>query len=225
MAKVKRTQAATRKRAVAVLERLRQAYPDARCTLDYTNPLELLVATILAAQCTDARVNEVTKPLFKQYRTAADYADAPQDELEQAVVTCGFYRNKARNIRKACGALVARFGGTVPETMEELLELDGVGRKTANVLLGECAQAAGVVVDTHCGRVARRLGLTRQTDPVKVEQDLMKVWPQEAWTIFSHSLVFHGRAVCQARSPRCSACCVKDLCPFPDTAEGKRIAR
>ncbi|HPG67098.1 MAG TPA: endonuclease III [Candidatus Hydrogenedentes bacterium] len=213
MAKFKRTQAANRERAVAVFGRLREAYPDARCSLDFSGPLELLVATILAAQCTDVRVNVVTKDLFRAYRTPRDYVDAPREELEAAIRTCGFFRQKAKSIVKACGRILDAYGGEVPGTMEELLTLDGVGRKTANVLLGECFDTPGIIVDTHCMRVSRRLGFTRQTDPRKIEQDLMKIWPRETWTLFSHCIVFHGRAVCQARTPKCAACTVADLCP------------
>lgn len=225
MARIVRTRAAQKTRALEVYDRLREAYPDARCSLDFTNPLELMVATILAAQCTDERVNIVTKSLFPRYPDAASYVRAPQEELEEAIRSCGFYRNKAKSIRNACAALVERFGGRVPETMEELLTLDGVGRKTANVLLCECAGTPGIVVDTHCGRLARRLGFTKAQDPDKVEQDLMKLLPSDKWRMFSHSLVFHGRAICHARGPRCSQCPVADLCPFPDTPEGKRIAK
>lgn len=221
----KRSFAARRARAVQVYERLIQTYPDARCSLDFENPLQLLIATILAAQCTDARVNIVTKDLFQQFPTAADFANASQAELEEAVKTCGFYRNKAKNIKQTCIALVEQYGGEVPGTMEALVALDGVGRKTANVILGECFQSEGVVVDTHCGRLARRLGYTRETDPVKVERDLMKVWPANLWRMYSHLFVFHGRAVCMARGPRCSQCPVRDLCPFPATREGQKIGK
>ena len=214
MGKIKLTQAANRERAEEVLKRLRKTYPDARCSLDFTNPLELLVATILAAQCTDARVNKVTPALFKKYKTLQDYVDAPQEALEEAVRTCGFFRQKSKSIKKACASIVEQFGGEVPGTMEELVQLDGVGRKTANVLLGECFDTPGVVVDTHCKRVAARLGFTKHDDPTKIERDLMKIWPRESWTIFSHCLVFHGRNVCQARKPKCEACVLSELCPY-----------
>lgn len=225
MAKVKVTVAANKERAREVLARLRKAYPEARCTLDYENPLQLLVATILAAQCTDERVNIVTKDLFRKYRSAADYVEAPEGELETDIKSCGFYRNKAKSIRKACANLLERFAGQVPGSMDELLSLDGVGRKTANVILGECFDTPGIIVDTHCGRVSRRLGFTRNEDPVKVERDLMKAVPEPHWTVFSHYLVFHGRETCASRAPRCSTCVLAGLCPFPDTREGKRVAK
>ncbi len=225
MAGFKLTQKANKARALKVLERLRKAYPDAGCALDYKTPLELLVATILAAQCTDERVNLVTKTLFKKYKEPADYAKVPEEELQQAIRTCGFFRQKAKTIVKACQAIVDRFGGKAPGTMEELLQLQGVGRKTANVLLGECFATPGIIVDTHCKRLSNRLGFSRQSDPDKIEQDLMKLWPQESWTEFSHGIVFHGRAVCQARAPKCSECVIADLCPFPTSAAGKKIAK
>lgn len=225
MAKVKAGAAATRERALEVYRILRETYPDARCSLDYTNALELVIATILAAQCTDLRVNLTTPALFARFKTPADYAAAPLEEIEGYVKSCGFYRNKAKNIQAMCRKLIERHHGEVPGTMAELTALDGVGRKTANVVLGECFGDGGVVVDTHCGRLARRLGYTKNADPVKVERDLMKVWPKKTWRMYSHSFVFHGRAVCDAQRPKCSICPVAHLCPFPDTREGKRIAR
>lgn len=225
MAKLKLTQSANRKRAQTIFSRLQEAYPDATCTLDHRKPLELLVATVLAAQCTDERVNTVTKNLFKKYRKPEDYLDAPIEELEADVRQCGFFRQKARTITKACAAIVSEFDGRVPDSMEDLISLNGVGRKTANVILGECFGTPGIIVDTHCRRLSRRLGFTKNTDPDKIEQDLAKIWPRETWTLFSHCLVAHGRAVCQARAPRCSECVLRDLCPFPDTAEGKKIAK
>lgn len=225
MAKVKTGLAATRERALAVYAILRETYPDAHCSLDYTNALELVIATILAAQCTDARVNLTTPALFARFPTPADYANAPLKEIEGYVKSCGFYRNKAKNIQAMCQKLLDKHGGQVPGTMDELVALDGVGRKTANVVMGECFETGGVVVDTHCGRLARRLGFTKNTDPVKVEKDLMKVWPRDTWRMYSHSFVFHGRAICDARSPKCSVCPVAHLCPFPDTREGKKVAR
>ncbi len=225
MAKLKMTKTANRERAKAVSDRLRQAYPDARCTLDYTTPLELLVGTILAAQCTDERVNMVTKALFKKYPTAQHYLAVPVDELESDIRSCGFYRNKAKSIRRACEALLERFDGEVPGTMEDLLSLDGVGRKTANVILGECFGTPGIVVDTHCTRLAKRLGFTKNSDAVKIERDLMELVDQSEWTMFSHRFVFHGRAICQARAPKCHECVLRDLCPFPDSAEGKRLVK
>ena len=215
MARFKTTLATNRERASQVFERLREAYPDARCSLDYKTPLQLLVATILAAQCTDARVNKVTKTLFKKYRRARDYAGAPREELETAIRTCGFFRQKTGSIVDACTQLVQQHRGKVPGTLKELVALEGVGRKTANVVLGECFDTPGIVVDTHVRRLAKRLRFTRQDDPAKIEQDLMKIWPRETWTLFSHCLVFHGRAVCLARKPQCDDCPISDLCPFP----------
>lgn len=220
-----RTLASNRKRAVEVFKRLEQDYPDARCSLDFVDPLQLMISTILAAQCTDERVNIVTKDLFQMYRTAQDYANAPEGELEKAIHSCGFYRQKAKSIRNACRTILERFGGKVPGTMEDLLQLDGVGRKTANVLLGECFNTQGIIVDTHCTRLSQRLGFTKHSDPAKIEQDLMQTVPYENWTMFSHYLVFHGRAVCIARAPRCSECSVRALCPFPDSPQGKKIAK
>jgi len=201
-------------RAREIVARLRAQYPDARCSLNFRNPLELLVATILSAQCTDERVNQVTERLFTKYRSAADYAAAPPDELEQDIKQTGFYRNKAKHLREAGAQLVARFGGEVPRTMEELITLPGVARKTANVVLGNAyGIVEGVVVDTHVARVSQRLGLTSSEDPAKIEQDLMAVLPREDWLDFSHLLIYHGRAVCQARKPRCAECTLADLCP------------
>lgn len=225
MAKIPLNLQANRERAQLVYERLRAAYPEARCSLDFESPLQLLIATILAAQCTDVRVNIVTKALFRKYRKPEDYVRATASELEADIRTCGFYRNKARSIVNACRKIVEEFGGQVPGTMDALLTLEGVGRKTANVILGECFGGQGIIVDTHCARLARRLGFTKNSGPAKIEQDLMRIWPQEHWTLFSHNLVFHGRAVCSARAPRCSECPVADLCPFPESKEGKRIAR
>ncbi len=221
---LKESLASKRSRAAHIYERLRAAYPDACCSLDHGSPLELLVATILAAQCTDERVNQVTKSLFLKYPDALAYASAPQEALEQDIHSCGFYRNKAKNIQHMCRALLERHGGQAPGTMEELLKLGGVGRKTANVLLGECFGVPGIIVDTHCGRIARRLGLTMAEEPVKVEQDLMNLLPRETWTAFSHGMVFHGRATCQARAPRCPQCPVREWCPFPHTPEGRTFA-
>lgn len=197
-----------------IIAGLRKTYPEAHCELNYSNPLELLVATILSAQCTDKRVNIVTAELFKRYRSAADYAQAPLDELEQAIKTTGFFRNKAKNIQACCRTLVEKHGGTVPRTMEELTHLDGVGRKTANVVLGNAFNLnVGVVVDTHVARLSTRLGLTRQTDPEKIEQDLMQLVPRDEWTLFSHWLIWHGRRRCSARTPDCASCEIKKLCP------------
>ena len=201
-------------RVKKVISGLRKACADADCELNHSNPLELLVATILSAQCTDKRVNIVTGELFNKYRSAADYARADLAGLERDIRTTGFYRNKARSI-KACGhALVERHGGSVPGTMEELIELGGVGRKTANVVLGNAFNInVGVVVDTHVARLSRRLGLTGETDPAKIEQALMKLVPKEEWTLFSHWLIWHGRRRCSARKPDCAHCEISGLCP------------
>jgi len=222
---IKRGAAATKARALAVYERLLAQYPDVHCTLDYKNPFQLLIMTILAAQSTDARVNVVARNLFKQYKRPADFVAAPVEEVEVAIHSCGFYRAKARNIKKACADLVEKHGGEVPGTLEDLVQLAGVGRKTANVVLGECFGVPGVVVDTHCTRVTNRLGFSKHQDAVKIEKDLMKIWQREHWTTYSHLMVFHGRAICVARAPKCSECPVNALCPFPRSAQGKKIAR
>jgi endonuclease III len=207
--------AAERKARVAeILSHLDQMYPGATCALLHHSPWELLVATILSAQCTDKRVNIVTAELFKKYRSAEDYANAPLTELEQAIRTTGFFRNKAKNIQACCRKLVERHGGKVPHTMEELTQLDGVGRKTANVVLGNAFGInAGVVVDTHVARLSDRLGLTKQKTPEKIEQELMALVPQAQWTLFSHWLIWHGRRRCFARKPDCANCEVLKWCP------------
>jgi endonuclease-3 len=205
---------ADRRRAQTINRRLTKAYPDARCTLDYSSPLELLIATILSAQCTDERVNIVTRDLFRKYPTAAHYASAPLAELEAGVRSTGFFRNKARSIHAAATLLVDQHGGQVPETMDELLALPGVARKTANVVLGNAfGQASGVVVDTHVQRVTRRLGLTAEQDPAKIEREMMALLPPREWVQFSHRVIQHGRRVCLARKPRCAECILADLCP------------
>jgi len=197
-----------------IITALQRTYPNAHCELNFSNPLELLIATILSAQCTDKRVNLVTEDLFKQYRSAADYAKANLAELEQAVKSAGFFRNKARNIKACCTAIVAKHNGEVPRTMEELTALGGVGRKTANVILGNAFGInVGVVVDTHISRLSQRLGLTKQTDPEKIERDLMPLVPREHWTLFSHWLIWHGRRRCGARKPDCAECEIAKLCP------------
>jgi endonuclease-3 len=191
-----------------------QVYPGAHCELDFKNPLELLIATILSAQCTDKRVNLVTPALFKKYRTAEDYAKAPQTELENAIKSTGFFRNKAKSIRAASSAIAEKFGGKVPSTMEELRELPGVGRKTANVVLGNAfGRNEGIVVDTHVARLSQRLGLTKHKEAEKIERDLMRLVPREHWTNWSHWLIWHGRRRCYARKPDCSNCEVFKLCP------------
>ncbi len=197
-----------------IIAELRRLYPDAKCSLNFTNPLELLVATQLSAQCTDERVNLVTLDLFKKYRSVEDYATISQEELEKDIKSTGFYRNKAKNLRGAAQRLLTSYGGEVPRTMEELLTLPGVARKTANVVLGNAyGIIVGFVVDTHIGRLARRFGWTTSEDPVKVEQDLMRIIPQQDWLDLSHMLIYHGRAICTARKPACAACTLAELCP------------
>jgi endonuclease-3 len=201
-------------RTKKILSRLASTYPDAHCELNFTSPLELLVATILSAQCTDKRVNIVTTELFKRYRTAKDFAEAPLADLEQAVKSTGFFRNKAKNIKACCSALVAKHGGEVPRSMEELHALDGVGRKTANVVLGNAFNInVGIVVDTHVTRLVNRLGLTKQTDAVKIEQELMPLVPREHWMMLSHWFIWHGRRRCDARKPDCNQCEIVKFCP------------
>ena len=201
-----------------LMTRLRQLYPDAKCSLDFTNALELLVATILAGQCTDERVNQVTAKLFKKYRTAQDYASVPLQELETDLKQINFYRNKAKHIREACTILVNRYGGQVPKTMRDLLSLPGVARKTANVVLGNAyGIIEGVIVDTHAGRISRRLGLASSDDPVRVEQELMKKLPRQDWLDYTHLLIYHGRAICQARKALCEKCTLADICPTGST--------
>jgi len=205
-----------RRRILAFFPILRKTYPEAKVSLDFNAPLELMIATILAAQCTDARVNIVTKDLFKKYRKPEDWVKVNREELEQDIRSTGFYRNKAASIQKACQILIDNFGGKVPQTMEELLTLNGVGRKTANVILGNCFGVQGIVCDTHMIRLARRLGLSANSDPVKLEFDLMDIVPKEkhgGWTLFSHCIVFHGRACCKARKPDCPACPIAQYCP------------
>ena len=203
-----------KRRASAVFRRLKTAYPDAHCALDFKSPLELLVATILSAQCTDVRVNMVTPHLFAKYKTAADYARSPAGELENEIRSTGFFNSKAKSIRAAGAAIAAGHGGKVPDEMETLVALPGVGRKTANVVLGNAfGKDEGFVVDTHVGRLSRRLGFTRQTDPVKVELDLNALVPKGRRTLGAHLLISHGRTVCAARKPLCDACPVEALCP------------
>ncbi len=201
-------------RAAAIVAALPRVYPDAHCELDHRNPIELLIATILSAQCTDKRVNIVTKELFRVCKSAADYVALPQEQLEELIKTTGFFRAKAKSIKACCAALVAQHGGEVPRTMEKLTALAGVGRKTANVVLGNAfGISIGVVVDTHVQRLSQRLGLTKQTTPEKIEQDLMKLIPRDSWTHFSHWLIWHGRRRCFARKPDCAGCEIATLCP------------
>jgi endonuclease III len=201
-------------RIARIVKELKEAYPDAECALSHKNPLQLLVATILSAQCTDTRVNQVTPALFRQYPSAREFADASQGDLEKMIHSTGFFRNKAKNIKAACQKIIHDFQGRVPNTMNDLLSLAGVARKTANVVLGTAyGIPAGVVVDTHVFRIAHRLGLTRAKTPEKVELDLMKLLPHEEWINFAHRLIHHGRRVCMARNPQCSTCTLADLCP------------
>jgi endonuclease-3 len=201
-----------------ILQLLDQHYPQVHVTLDFNNPLELLVATILSAQCTDERVNKVTPAFFKKYPTAADFAQAPLEELEQAIYQTGFYHNKAKSLKALGQALVERHGGQVPPSLEELVKLPGIGRKTANVVLGNAFGIPGIVVDTHCGRVSQRLGLTGATDPVKIESALMALVPEERWTRFSLQLIWHGRAICTARNPKCPGCPLLPCCDYGQKA-------
>ena len=203
-------------RAGRIVAALKKQYPDARCSLDYANPLQLLVATILSAQCTDERVNLVTKDLFAEYKTAADYAGVSQAKLEKQVQSTGFFRNKAKNIRGSAARIVSEFGGEVPAEMDALLSLPGVARKTANVVLGTAfGKDEGIVVDTHVIRIAQRLKFTRRKNNQgdKMERDLTEILPQEDWTLFSHLMIFHGRRCCTARKPDCENCPIADLCP------------
>jgi endonuclease-3 len=202
-----------KKRAAAIWPILKKAYPTAKCALEHSNPLELLIATILSAQCTDVRVNIVTKTLFKKYKSAKDWANAPLEEIEQDIKSTGFYRNKALNIKNACRKIIDDYKSKVPDTMDELLTLGGVGRKTANVVLGNAFGVPGIVCDTHVIRLSRRLELSANSDAVKLEFDLMEIVPKKNWTLFSHLLVFHGRGVCQARKPKCDICQIAKCCP------------
>jgi endonuclease-3 len=201
------------RRARRINRELAEVYPDAHCELDFTTPLELAVATILSAQCTDKRVNEVTPALFHRYRTAADYAAADRAELEELIRTTGFFRNKANSLMGLGAALVERHGGEVPNRLEDLVALPGIGRKTANVVLGNAFGVPGITVDTHFGRLARRFRWTDQEDPVKVEHAVGELVPKAEWTMLSHRLIFHGRRVCHARKPACGACPIAALCP------------
>jgi endonuclease III len=203
-----------KRRAAKVAKLLAAEYPNAECALKFSNPLELLIATILSAQCTDVRVNLVTPALFKKYPTAAAYATAKRPELEKAIQSTGFFRNKAKSIQECCRKLVDENGGKLPQTIENLVELPGVGRKTANVVLGTAyGIASGVVVDTHVTRLSQRLGLTKHTDAVKIERDLMSLLPPREWVNFSHRLIHHGRRICVARNPKCDECVLNVVCP------------
>ncbi len=203
-----------KKRIKTILTRLRKAYPEAECSLTHENPLELLVSTILSAQCTDERVNLVTRSLFKKYRDAADYARVSQEALEKDIQSTGFFRNKAKSIRECCKILVEQYDGKVPNSMEALVALPGIGRKTANVILGNAFGVSdGIVVDTHVGRLARRLGLSDHKNAEKIETDLTERIPKKDWVVFSHQLIYHGRRVCKSRKPDCGACSLESVCP------------
>lgn len=207
-----------RERATVIISILQREYPEARCSLNFANPLELLIATILSAQCTDEIVNRVTEQLFKKYPTVDAFAEAELSVLEADIRSTGFYRNKAKNIKGCCQSLVAQHGGQVPNSLQALVALEGVGRKTANVVLGNVFGIPGMVVDTHVARISQRLELTEETDPVKIEFALMEILPQEYWVQFSHQLIYHGRKVCKARGPRHQICPLLHLCPSGKTA-------
>lgn len=213
------------KRLEKIVHALEEEYPDADCALTFDNPLQLLIATILSAQSTDKRVNMVTPALFRKYRSASDFARARPEELERLIRSTGFFRNKARNIRGAAEIIESRHGGRVPDSMDELLELPGVARKTANVVLGVAfGKAEGVVVDTHVARLSRRLGFTRETRPEKIETDLMRKVPRDKWIGFSHRLILHGRGPCRARKPDCAGCSIRELCDAPERRASERGA-
>jgi len=213
-----------KRHASRVLRRLKAAYPDVHCALAFKNPLELLVATILSAQCTDTRVNIVTKDLFREYTSAAAFAAAPLHDLERAIQSTGFFRMKAKSIKSACADIVEKHGGQVPRDLESLVKLRGVGRKTGNVVLGTAyGIPSGVVVDTHVTRLSRRLGLTRNTDAVKIERDLMALVPKREWIDFSHRLIAHGRQICLARKPRCEICPLAEVCPKIGVADRSAV--
>jgi len=202
------------KRVREIIKILSKEIPDSTIALKFSNPLELLIATILSAQCTDVKVNQVTEDLFEKYRSARDYAESNLAKLEEEIRPTGFYRNKAKSLQKCCQELVKRFEGEVPKTLEELITLAGIGRKTANVILGNAFGIPGIVVDTHVHRVSQRIGLTKSEDPVKIEFDLMKIIPREAWTHFSNLLVWHGRRTCVARKPLCGICPIRKWCDY-----------
>lgn len=203
-----------KKRTKKIIALLKKEYPTAKCSLDFKNPLELMIATILSAQCTDARVNIVTKTLFKKYRQPQNYYRVPQKELEEDIRSTGFFRNKAKAIQSACKTIVEKFGGKVPKTMEDLTSLNGIGRKTANVILGNAyGIPSGIAVDTHVTRLSKRLGLSYSKTAEKIEQDLHQLVPKSDWILFPHLLIWHGRKVCQARSPKCEKCVLNKICP------------
>lgn len=214
-----------RQRARLIMRRLEKEYPDARCELNFSNPLELAIAAILSAQCTDERVNRITPELFRKYRTAEDWARAPQATLEREIRATGFYRNKARSIRAFAAELVRRYDGKVPDDLDALTELPGIGRKTANLLMVSAFGKPGIIVDTHFKRVTRRLGLTKQEDPDKIEMDLRALIPMKDWGRWSHLIVFHGRRCCYARNPECDRCPVQDLCPSRNPQKAAPVKR
>src|SRR2546428_9144430 len=219
---MRETKSQRKERTEKIIKLLKRAHPDAHCALDHSNAFELLVATILSAQCTDERVNIVTANLFRKYRKPEDYLKVPATELQQDIRTTGFFRNKTKSIQGACKMVVEEFGGRVPQTMEELLKLPGVARKTANVVLGVAyGKASGIVVDTHVARLTRRLRLTKNKDAGKIERDLMEIVPRKDWIDFAHLLIFHGRRVCKARRPLCEECVVEKLCPSSILKTGK----
>lgn len=208
-----RSTSAQKNRAASILKLLRRAYPDAGCELRFSNPLELAVAAILSAQCTDKRVNMVTPALFRKYRTARDWADTPQNVLENEIRSTGFFRNKAKNIRALCAVLAAKYDGKVPDNLDVLIQLPGIGRKTANLLISAAYEQPGIIVDTHFKRLSQRLGFTKNDNPDKIEFDLKAVVPEKDWSDWSHVMVFHGRRCCFARKPSCDLCPINDLCP------------
>lgn len=206
-----------KKRTAEIIKRLKNAYPDAHCALNHTNPFELLIATILSAQCTDERVNIVTADLFRKYRGPEDFVKVSQQELERDIHSTGFFRNKAKNIKACSQRLIDVYKGEIPRTMEEILTLGGVARKTGNVVLGNAfGIASGVVVDTHVSRLSQRLGITEEKTPEKIERDLQELVPKKDWVMFSHWLIYHGRRVCNARKPKCNECVLADVCPSFD---------
>ncbi len=213
MKKFGKTLKSQKERMSVILDKLNSIYPDVKIQLDHDNALQLLIATILSAQCTDARVNIVTKKLFKKYLTAEDFLKVPAEELEQDIYSTGFYKAKARNIRAACSMLIEKYNGEIPGNMNELLELPGVGRKTANVVLGHAFDTPGIVVDTHVKRIANRLGFAETNDPEKIEFKLMKIVPENKWVKFTHYLINHGRNTCAARKPKCTECIIAAECP------------
>lgn len=215
------TRPSNQKRVKEITKILSKEIPDSRIALKFSNPLELLIATILSAQCTDVKVNQVTETLFKKYRTAEDYLKVNLAELEEDIRPTGFYRNKAKSIQKCCQELVSRFGGEVPKTLEELVTLPGVGRKTANVILGNAFGIPGIPVDTHVHRVSQRIGLTKKDDPMKIEFDLMEIVPREEWTHFSNLLIWHGRRTCMAKRPLCEQCSIRKWCDFGSKINAK----